>query len=271
MSYWKNKVVVITGAGSGIGRALAHEWAKKGARLAICDKNLETLTTLVKALEQYTVVPYVQAVDVAQELEMQLFAERVYAHYGQVDAMVNNAGVAQTSTNVSELSTEDFKWLMAINFWGMVYGSKAFLPYLRKQPESHLANVSSIFGMVAVPGLSSYNASKFAIRGFTEALVLEERLAKTGVAVASIHPGGVKTNILRSARGIEQTTEDVDAMEALLRLTPERAAKSIIKGIRQKKDRILVGGDAFLMNWANKWLRKVVQWETLRTVKRTNS
>ena len=149
MSYWKNKVVVVTGAGSGIGQALALEWAKQGARLAICDNNPTTLEQTIKRMATPQ-QPFAQVVDVAKEEAVYAFAEAVIAHYGQVDAVVNNAGVVQTSTDVIDYDLDDFRWLMDINFWGMVYGCHAFLPHLRQRPQSHLANVSSIFGIEVI-------------------------------------------------------------------------------------------------------------------------
>lgn len=260
MTYWNNKVAVVTGAGSGIGRALALEWARMGAKLALCDYQSATLEETVNLIHQQTQHrPFTQVIDVAQEAAVYAFATAVEAHYGRVDAVINNAGVVQITTDVLDISTADFEWLMNINFWGMVYGSRAFLPLLRKQSKSYLANVSSLFGMMVVPGLSSYHASKFAIRGFTESLGLEERCHKTGVVVSSIHPGGIKTNIIRASRGLDASLEEIEKLEKPFLTSPEHAAKTILKGMRKKKSRIIVGMDAHLIYRVQKLWRGVVE------------
>ncbi len=266
MKSFQNKVVVITGAGSGIGRALAIDFAQRGAYLALSDINQATLAELVQELSKQTQV-FSQVFDVGAEPAVQQFAEAVYAHYQCVDVVINNAGVAQAGSEFSQLSSEDFHWLMNINFWGVVYGCRYFLPYLREQPESSLVNISSIFGMVGIPTQSSYNASKFAVRGLSESLLLEERSNKTGVNVLAVHPGGIKTNILRHARGIQ--AKQLKKQEKLFRTAPETAAEQIIKGIQKKKNRILVGKDAHFIHHANKLLRGIVQKATIYNYKQT--
>jgi NAD(P)-dependent dehydrogenase (short-subunit alcohol dehydrogenase family) len=266
MKNFKNKTVVITGAGSGIGLALARAFAQHGAKLALNDVHATNLEQVRKELADKTEV-FVQCFDVGKEQAVQEFAQAVHAHFQRVDVVINNAGVTQTGSEFSEISSEDFRWLMDINFWGVVYGCRYFLPYLRQQKESSLVNVSSLFGIIGSPSQTSYNASKFAVRGLSEALVLEERSNETGVAVSAVHPGGIKTNILRNAKGFVE--EDLTKQEKIFRTPAATAAKIIIKGIRKKESRILVGNDAHLVHHANKFLRGIVQKATLRLYKQT--
>lgn len=256
MKNFKNKVVVITGAGSGIGRALAQDFAQRGAKLALNDFKKDILEETLASLPKDTAV-YTAVFDVSKEAEMIQFAKDVEKEYGRVDVMINNAGVAQEALLGTEISTKDFEWLIGINMWGMIYGSRAFLPYLRQQKESSLVNISSVFGLIGIPGVSSYSVSKFAIRGFSEALLLEERIYKTGVTVSSVHPGGIKTNIARSARGADLSR--MEEFEKALKMPPPKAAKVIIKGIQRKKSRILVGLDAYILYYMNKYARGLLQ------------
>lgn len=268
MKAFKNKVVVITGAGSGIGLALAEEFAKKGALLALNDVNEANLQAATEALSSSTQV-FSRAFDVGNESAMQAFADAVYAHYQRVDVLINNAGVVQGNTEFTEMTTEDFHWLMNINFWGVIYGSKSFLPYLRQQQESSLVNLSSIFGMIGVPSQTSYNASKFAVRGFSEALFLEEQNNQSGVVVSCVHPGGIKTNILKNGRNISE--KDAKSQIKMFRTPASKAAQIIIKGIEKKKSRIMVGSDAHVTFQTNKFLRKVVQKATLSLYNKTKT
>jgi NAD(P)-dependent dehydrogenase (short-subunit alcohol dehydrogenase family) len=240
-----NKVVVVTGAASGIGRALAREFAAAGSRLALADVNGAGLEETAGLIAPATCLT--QVLDVGDRAAVHAFARRVRDHFGAVHVVVNNAGVTVSQT-IDALSYEDFEWIMAINFWGVVHGTKAFLPFLREQDEAALVNVSSVFGLIAFPTQGAYNASKFAVRGFTEALRLE--LAGTGIAVSSVHPGGIRTNIVRNARFYADARGAADQgsmaadFERLARTTPEEAARVIVSGIRRKKPRILIGADA---------------------------
>jgi len=202
----------------------------------------------------------------SNEQLMQAFAKDVAQEYHQIDIVINNAGVAQDGLMASEISTEDYKWLLGINMWGTIYGSKAFLPYLRQQKESSLVNISSIFGLIGIPGVSSYCVSKFAVRGFSEAVLLEEEINKTGVAVSCVHPGGIKTNIAKSARGAENG--QLAEFEKALKTPPKVAAKVIIKGIQKKKSRILIGTDAYLVYYLNKFGRRLLQKAIIYTYKK---
>jgi len=243
MKNFKDKVVVITGAGSGMGRALAINFSKMGALLALNDFNEKGLNE-TKTLLNPSVKVFSKVFDVSNKEEMYKFADNVIAQYGKVDVMINNAGVAMARHRTDEVSYEDYNWIIGINFWGVMYGSMAFLPYLRKQKESSLVNFSSIFGLHGIPGQTPYAISKFAVRGLTESLQLEETIHKTGVAVSCVHPGGIKTNIAKAARGAEADKKTIENFEKSFITTPEKAAQIIIDGIKNKKSRILVGIDA---------------------------
>ena len=246
MNIDRNTVSVITGAGSGIGRATALRLAKAGSALAISDVNAKGLdeTAQAAAALGVKVTPFV--VDVSDKEAMQSFASEVRQQHGRVSILLNNAGVALFGTT-EELSIEDYEWLMGINFWGVVYGTKYFLPLLQQQPEAYILNISSIFGIIAPTGQSAYCASKFAVRGFTESL--RHELQGTNVRVATIHPGGIKTNIAASAKiGTGANASDhlgaADRFATVARVTPDKAAEVIVQGILKNKQRILIGADA---------------------------
>ncbi|MDF1764152.1 MAG: SDR family NAD(P)-dependent oxidoreductase, partial [Oleibacter sp.] len=192
MQSYNNKVVVVTGAGSGIGRSLAQQLSEAGAHLALSDINEKSLHETVSLLSGAGKVT-LQALDVSDRHAFEAYAEQVQADHGAVHMIINNAGVAVSET-VEELKYEDMEWIMNINFWGVVYGTKSFLPLLKMQPESAIVNISSIFGVIALPTQSAYNATKFAVRGFTESL--RQELKDTSVFVTTVHPGGIKTNIV---------------------------------------------------------------------------
>jgi NAD(P)-dependent dehydrogenase (short-subunit alcohol dehydrogenase family) len=239
MKDFRGKVCVITGAGSGIGRALALDLGRRGARLAISDVNGEAAadTARLCGAESYRL-------DVSDRAAVFTHAEEVRERFGVVNLVINNAGVAMHQ-DVLETSVEDYEWIMGINFWGVVYGTKAFLPHLIDSGDGHLVNISSLFGLIAVPGESGYNATKFAVRGFTEALRQEMLAAGHPVGVSCVHPGGIKTSIARSARVPGgDSTEVATSFEKIARLSPEQAAQIILRGVQRGRPRILVGGDA---------------------------
>lgn len=250
------KVAVITGAGSGIGRALAIALAKRRCPLSLCDVDREGLAETVRLAEQSNVRVTPHIVDTSDREKMEQFARDTIAEHGRADLIFNNAGVSLTET-IEDMTYDDFEWLMNINFWGMVYGTKAFLPHLRERGSGHITNVSSIFGVISVPSQGAYNASKFAIRGFTEALRWE--LIETGIGVTSVHPGGVKTNIVRSSRFYKDGEGGTDKkamikrFETLARTTPEQAAAIILKGIEKNDPRVLVGLDAKILDLAQRF------------------
>jgi NAD(P)-dependent dehydrogenase (short-subunit alcohol dehydrogenase family) len=250
-----NKVVVITGAGSGIGRALAVEVASKGAIVAISDVNeagLAETVDLVKAAG----APEVRSdrLDVADRVAFAAYAAAVAEQFGRVNVVVNNAGVTMTG-DFEEMTYEQFEWIMSINFWGVVTGTKEFLPHLIASGDGHVVNISSLFGLVSMPGQSSYNASKYAVRGFTEALREEMLIAGHPVGVSCVHPGGIKTGISRNGRKTEsQDGEALDALfeKKLARMEPSKAAKIIVRGIERNQARVLVGLDAHVIHHAAK-------------------
>ena len=251
MKNFKGRIAVITGASSGIGKCLALQLAQRGCHLALVDRDIQGLMgtgTLVDA----TGVDYtLHEQDVSDREGMESLASQIVQTHGGVNMLFNNAGVTLID-RIDTVNYDDFEWVMKINFWGVVYGTKAFLPYLKQADEAHIANISSLFGLVALPSQAAYNASKFAVRGFTEALKME--LAGTNVGVSSVHPGGIKTSIVRNAR-IAEKTMDVSKkeynsfFERTAKTTPEKAAADIIKGLEKKRRRILVGMDAKIMDF----------------------
>ena len=251
MTLSKNSVAVVTGAASGIGRALAVRLAKeKIAGIAISDVNENGLNETAEMISEAGVDCSSHVVDVSNREEMKAFAEAAVEKHGRATHLINNAGVALIG-NVEEVSIEDIEWLMGINFWGTVYGVKFFLPILREQPEAHIVNVSSIFGIIAPPGNAAYCASKFAVRGFTEAL--RHELDGTNIAVSCVHPGGVKTNIGKESRVGEMSTEADKKKAAIFlekasRTTADEAAEIILKGIKNRDPKILIGTDAITID-----------------------
>lgn len=246
MTLSRNSVAVVTGAGSGIGRALVLRLAAEGiAGLAISDVNedgLNETATMIPATMPITT----RVFDVSDRESVNRFAEQVLGDHGRVTHLFNNAGVGLIG-EFEHISIEDFEWLMGINFWGVVYMTKAFLPTLLQQDAAHIANVSSVFGLIAPSEQTAYCSSKFAVRGFTESLRAE--LRETNVAVSCVHPGGIKTNIVRNSRVGEGTPDEwknqgVKFFDKVAKTSAEDAAEVIVQGIKSKNSRILIGKDA---------------------------
>ncbi len=256
------KVAAITGAGSGIGRATAQLLARNGCRLALSDVNVAGLAETAELCRAAGAQVLATRVDVAQRAAVHAWADEVAGHFGQVHVAINNAGVALGST-IEDLSYEDFEWLMNINFWGVVYGTKAFLPHLRAAGEGHIVNISSVFGIIAVPTQGAYNAAKFAVKGFTEALRQELEVERSPIGVTCVHPGGIKTNIARAARLTEREGwVDQNAgldFEKAFRTTPEEAAKDILAAILRNRRRQLIGADAVLIDLMQRTLPELYQ------------
>ncbi|WP_341303174.1 SDR family NAD(P)-dependent oxidoreductase [Pseudomonas sp. TMP25] len=256
MKSFKNKVAAITGAGSGIGRSLALALARQGCQLALSDVAAEGLAETAAQARTLGVKVSEHLVNVADREAVHAWAEQVVAEHGGVNAIFNNAGVAQGGT-VEGNDFADYEWVMNINFWGVVNGTKAFLPHIKASGSGHIVNISSIFGLFAQPGMSAYNASKFAVRGFTESLRQELDMADYGISASCVHPGGIKTNIAKTAR-MNTSLANITGQEAdkarqqfndqLLRTTPEKAARTIIKGVLANKRRILIGPDAYVLD-----------------------
>lgn len=247
-----DKVVVITGAASGIGRALAVDVARRGALVAISDVDeagLAETVDLVKAAGAREVRS--DRLDVADRAAFASYAAAVAEHFGRVNVVVNNAGVALAG-DVEDLEYPDMDWIIGINFWGVVHGTKEFLPHLQASGDGHVVNLSSLFGLVSMPGQSMYNAAKYAVRGFSEALREELLMIHAPVGVTVVHPGGIKTAIARNARcsGREDATETARFFdEKLAKMEPEEAARIIVeKGILGGRARLLVGLDAHALH-----------------------
>ena len=250
MKTLKGKVAAVTGAGSGIGRMLAVNLAKEGCHPAISDINEQGLNETAGMLTGYGVNVTTHVVDVARRGQVEQYADDVVKQHGRVDIIINNAGVAVAET-VEDVKYEDFEWVMNINFWGVVYGTKAFLPYLKKQPEGYIVNISSINAMVPFRNNGPYNCAKFAVRGLNETLMME--LAGTPVRIMSVHPGGIDTNIARNARFYKAANPALDRAATVnmfgkvARTSPDKAARVIIAGMKKNRQRQLVGLDAHVM------------------------
>lgn len=242
----RGAVAVVTGAGSGIGRALAQNLAKRGAHLALADVKSQALEETRLLLGDAVARTY--NVDVARAAAVEDFARQVQRDFGRASLLVNNAGVALLGT-FAEVALEDMEWLIGINFWGVVYGCKFFLPLLAREPDAHIVNVSSIFGLIGPPGQTAYAASKFAVRGFSESL--REELRATGsIKVTSVHPAGIATRIAAEARTGQGAAPDAHAQaeehfKKVAVITPEEAARVIIMGVLRDKARVLIGSDAY--------------------------
>ena len=247
MNTFEGKVAAITGAGSGMGRALALQLAREGCEVAISDIDEVGLAETVKQLAGARVTSL--CLDVADRKAVFAWAARVVADHGRCNLVFNNAGVA-LAASAESTTPEDFHWIMNINFWGVVNGTQAFLPHLRKAGEGHVVNTSSLFGLVAFPSNSAYNATKFAVRGYTEALRIELDMQRAPIGVTCVHPGGIKTKIARSARVHDSIGElgipvtEVGNFEKLFKVTAEAAAEVILDGVRRNQSRVLVGNDA---------------------------
>ncbi|MCO5319685.1 MAG: NAD(P)/FAD-dependent oxidoreductase [Microthrixaceae bacterium] len=259
------RVAAITGAGSGIGRALAVQLSREGCHLALCDVDEVGLAETVTLCEGAGVKVTSRRLDVSDREAVFAWADEVVAHHGAVNVVVNNAGVALGST-VEGTSVEDFRWLMDINFWGVVHGTQAFLPKLRDSGEGHVVNISSVFGLVSIPGQAPYNSSKFAVRGFTDSLRMELAVQDCGVSATTVHPGGIRTNIARSARVNESIRElgghpdEVgDGFDRIARTTPEKAAAKIIEAVRRDRRRVLIGPDAVAIDLVSRLPARLYQ------------
>ncbi len=242
----KNKVAVVTGAGSGIGRALAYELARRGAKLALSDIDATGLAETVKQVKVIGAPVHDARLDVSDRNAVLGYADEVVAHYGVVHIVINNAGIA-FSGDIEKMSFEQIERVMAVDYWGVVHGTKAFLPHVIASGDGHVVNISSLFGLLSVPGQAAYNSAKFAVRGFTEALRQEMLVAGHNVKVTCVHPGGIKTAIARNAQAVEG--EDAASLAEffdtkLAKTSPESAAAQILRAVRSNRPRSVVGYDA---------------------------
>ena len=248
MSSFEGKVAVITGAGSGIGRALALNLAAKGAKLALSDIDAEGLAETVRAVKALGAQVKADRLNVAEREAVLAYAEDVVAHFGRVNQVYNNAGIAHNG-NVEKTEFKDIERIMDVDFWGVVNGTKAFLPHVIASGDGHIVNISSLFGLIAVPGQSAYNAAKFAVRGFTEALRQEMLVSghPVTVTVTCVHPGGIKTAVARNATVCDgQDAQSVAAFfdKRLALHSPEMAAETIADGVRKGRARVVIGWEA---------------------------
>jgi NAD(P)-dependent dehydrogenase (short-subunit alcohol dehydrogenase family) len=245
----QNRTAVVTGAASGIGRAIAISLARRGCHLALADVDEVKLQETARIAAASGVRASRHRVDVADRAAVAAFPEAVLAAHAKIDILVNNAGVPIGGT-FEQASEEDFEWLFGINFWGVVRMTRAFLPLLKKSDDARVVNISSVFGLISPPGQTAYSASKFAVRGFSNAL--RHELAGSHVGVTVVHPGGVATSIADNARPPKSATAEQIAQRRALfkkvaRLPPETAGEIIVKGIERRAARLLVGKDAGMM------------------------
>jgi NAD(P)-dependent dehydrogenase (short-subunit alcohol dehydrogenase family) len=245
MRVLEGKVAVVTGAADGIGRETALALAAKGCRLAVCDVNQDALDALRDELEASGTTVTAHRVDVSDQAQMEAFTSDVVDAHGEVHVLVNNAGVT-VYASFEEHSIADFEWILGVNLWGVIYGCKFFLPHLKAAGEGHIVNLSSVFGIIAPPLQTSYVASKFAIRGFSESLRAE--LAGDNVGVTSVHPGAIQTSIVRNARLITDTHKELrDSTQRLfdrLGTTPDVVAARVVKAIEYNSPRVLITKEA---------------------------
>lgn len=250
MKSFEDKVVVITGAGGGMGREMALKAAREGALLAISDWNAEALAETVDLVKGIGAEVRSDVIDVSDRAAMGTWATAVAEQFGRVNVVVNNAGVTVTG-DFEEMSYEDFDWIVGVNFNGVVNGTKEFLPHLIASGDGALVNISSLFGLISMPGQTAYNATKYAVRGFTEALREEMLINKHNVSVTCVHPGGIKTGIARNGRKTaSQDGSKIDELfdKKLARMSAEKAADIILESAKKKRARVLVGIDAHLIH-----------------------
>ena len=250
MEGFAGRVAAVTGAGSGIGQALALELGRSGASVAISDVDTEGLAQTEEQLKAIGAPVRSDRLDVTEREAFQIYADQINKHFGKVNQIYNNAGIAFTG-DVEITAFKDIERVMDVDFWGVVNGTKAFLPHLIASGDGHIVNVSSLFGLMSMPGQAAYNSAKFAVRGFTEALRQELVLNRDPVKVTSVHPGGIKTAIARNgltAEGVDPEAQYRFFDKRLASTTPQRAAEIILEAVRKNKARVLVGQDAIVLD-----------------------
>jgi NADP-dependent 3-hydroxy acid dehydrogenase YdfG len=253
MKQLDTRVAVVTGAGSGIGQATSVLLAQSGCRLALADVNERGLEETQRRIVALGRDATIHRVDVSDRAQVQRLSDEVMDHYGAVHILMNNAGVS-VNARFSDLTLADFEWLMGVNFWGVVYGCKSFLPHLLAAAEAHIVNISSLFGLIGVPQQTAYCASKFAVRGFSEALRAE--LVSSQVGLTCVHPGGIATNIAANSRVSGDDVHRKRHERAIQRfkkmLPPERAAQQIVRAITRGQSRLLIARETFVIDAAKR-------------------
>jgi short-subunit dehydrogenase len=268
MTAIRGAAAAVTGAASGIGRALALELAARGCDLALADRDEAGLQAVAAEIAKTGATKVtVHGVDVGEPSQIEAFAQSAIAAHANLNIVVNNAGVALMGT-FGEVDQAQMEWLVNINFWGVVHGTRAFLPHLSRQREAHIVNLSSIFGIIAPPGQTAYAAAKFAVRGFSESLRHELQMAASPVRLSVVHPGGIATNIARNSRSGSGMTDNarraqsIERFDAVAKTTPAAAALRIIEGIEKNQPRILIGNDARFMDLLQRF-RPATYWAVL--------
>lgn len=279
MKSYKDKVAAITGAASGMGRTLAVELARRGCHLALSDVNDAELVRTADLASQHGVRVTLRKLDVADRAAMFAWADEVVRDHGRVNLVFNNAGVSLT-VPVEHAKISDFEWIMGINFWGVVHGTQAFLPHLRASGDGHIVNTSSLFGLMAIPTQGTYNATKFAVRGFTEALRMELEMEGACVSATCVHPGGIATNIAMAGKvdpamekltgaTVEQHKRRANKM--ISTTTAESAALQILTAVERNARRVLVGPDARFLDKIVRLLGSSYQALVIRQMRKLNS
>ncbi len=259
MTAIKGAAAAVTGAAGGIGRALALELAARGCDLALADRDEAGLKSVAAELAASGRNVTTHPLDVSDSSAIARFADDATRAHPGLNIVINNAGVALFGS-FAEIEQAEIEWLFNINFWGVVHGTRAFLPHLARQREAHVVNLSSIFGIIAPPGQSAYAAAKFAVRGFSESLRHELAMANSPVKLSVVHPGGVATAIARNARAGAGMTDNarrvqaIERFERVARTSPRNAALRIIRGIERNEPRILIGGDARFMDLLQRFM-----------------
>ena len=268
MTVIRGAAAAVTGAASGIGRALALELAARGCDVALADRDEAGMQAVAAEIAKAGARKVsLHRVDVAEPGQIEAFSQAAIAAHPGLNILINNAGVALLG-QFAEIDQAQMEWLMNINFWGVVHSTRAFLPHLSRQKEAHIVNLSSIFGIIAPPGQTAYSAAKFAVRGFSESLRHELKLAASPVRLSVVHPGGVATNIVRNSRtgsGINDNArraQTIERFDSLAKTTPAAAALRIISGIEKNRPRILIGNDARFMDLVQR-LRPGTYWAVL--------
>lgn len=278
MKSFKNKVAAITGAASGMGRTLAVELAQRGCHLALSDVNEADLAKTAELAGAHGVKVTIAKLDVSRRDDVFAWADQVVRDHGRVNLIFNNAGVALT-VPIESCKISDFEWIMGINFWGVVHGTQAFLPHLKASGDGHIINTSSLFGLLAVPSQGTYNASKFAVRGYTECLRMELEMAGAPVSATCVHPGGIATNIAMAGKvdpamekitGINAETQKRRANKLINVTTAESAALQILAAVEKNQRRVLVGPDAKALDKVVRLLGSWYQVLVMRKFKRMN-